>query len=81
MGTLEATDGTGVVWGKNLTSFPFAEMKIAPTPPPSPSNPHSPSNPPWLSPSYLPPPSYAPSPSNPPTPAGIVYAVATRNED
>ena len=30
MGTLGATDGTGVVWGKNLTSFPFAEMKITP---------------------------------------------------
>jgi len=30
MGTLGATDGTGVVWGKNLTSFPFAEMKISP---------------------------------------------------
>jgi len=32
MGTLGATDGTGVVWGinQNLTSFPFAEMKITP---------------------------------------------------
>ena len=76
MGTLGATDGTGVVWGKNLTSFPFAEMKIAPTPP----SPNTPYNPPTPS-NYSPSPSYPPSPSNPPTPAGIVYAVATRNED
>ena len=32
MGTLGATDGTGAVWAikQNLTSFPFAEMKISP---------------------------------------------------